>query len=120
MTHTSIQGIVITGKNRGREIGYPTANVKIPKEIKESCQEGTYAGKVTIGSKAYRAAMFIPQRCDIIETYIIDYEGDLYGKEISLTIGRKLRNNKKFENLQALKTQIAKDVWIVEQSALTD
>ncbi len=117
MTSAVVRGKVITGKKRGRDIGYPTANVQIPEDKREFYHNGTYAGKVEIGNQIYIAAIFIPQQSDIVEAYILDYTGDLYGQAISITISERLRDNIKFEGIEQLREQISKDVLIVRQLA---
>lgn len=110
MTITSVCGLVSSGKKRGREIGYPTANVCIPEQQQKDLEEGTYAGKVLIGDHSYKAAIFIPEARNIIEAHILDFEANLYDQEICIKVGQRLRDNKKFENLDELKKQITKDI----------
>lgn len=116
MTTTSICGIVIPGEKRGREIGYPTANVCVPDQKRKDCKEGTYFGEILIDDRYYKAAIFIPTECDIIEAHILDFEGNLYGQEICVKIKQKIRDNRRFKSVDALKVQIAKDIQVIYAS----
>jgi riboflavin kinase/FMN adenylyltransferase len=107
-----INGVVIKGEQRGKVLGYPTANVRLHKNI----PEGIYAGKVSINGKLYFAASFVGsaktfQKTDIkLESYIFDYSGNLYGKWITVRLYKKMRENKKFDTADALVEQMKADV----------
>lgn len=107
----SISGMVIKGAQLGRTIGFPTANIKYPPNIVQlphgvyAARVGGHAGVLNWGMKPTVHNIKEP----IVEVHILDYEGDLYGKNIEIDILKKLRNEQKFANLEELKLQIKKD-----------
>lgn len=110
-----IQGIVQKGDQRGRELGYPTANVALGETIHPAY--GIYATRVKIpGEKDWRMAatnigirpMFATPTA-LVESYILDFNGDLYDQTLRIRPVKKLRDEMKFESLDALKAQMAKD-----------
>lgn len=107
----SISGMVIKGAQLGRTIGFPTANIKYPPNIIQlphgvyAARVGGHAGVLNWGMKPTVHNIKEP----IVEVHILDYEGDLYGKNIEIDILKKLRNEQKFANLEELKLQIKKD-----------
>lgn len=107
---TQIIGEVVHGKKRGRTIGYPTANIKIDKDLRDELSEGTFAGSVRIGVDEYPGAIFIPAQKNFLEVFIVGFDGDLYGQEIIVTLWKFLRENQKFATLDLLKRQIEKDI----------
>ncbi len=99
-----ISGKVIKGKARGRELGFPTANV----ELKEDIASGIYGGSVIVEGKEYAAAIFVFQ--NLLEAYLFNFNQDIYGMEIRIELGQKIRDVMKFESEEKLKEQIAKDI----------
>jgi len=90
-------------------LGYPTANLK----LKTKVPSGVYAGRVFVGGKKYRGAIFIPEvkkSKKIAEVYILDFSDNLYGQEIAVVITEKIREERKFKNFSKLKKQIKRDV----------
>ena len=111
-------GKVITGNQLGRTIGYPTANIDIEEEQKLIPGNGVYAVKVKINSlddKEYSGMMNIGIRPTIngvkrvIEVNIFDFDENIYEKTITITLKKHLRSEIKFNGLDALKEQLAKD-----------
>ena len=108
-------GTVIYGKQLGRTIGIPTANLLLPPELIVP-KFGVYATKVVSDGKAYLAVTNIGTRPTVagegitVEAHLLDFEGDLYGKEITVIFYDFLRPEQKFESLEALKAQIAADI----------
>lgn len=115
-----LSGEVIHGEKRGREIGYPTANIKT--ESKASIpSEGVYAGWLSVGTHRWQAAISIGrnptfpktdgERAIQVEAYAIDQEGlELYGQVAQIEFGFHLRETLKFDSLDELLTQMAIDV----------
>jgi riboflavin kinase/FMN adenylyltransferase len=112
-----IDGAVIGGEQRGRELGYPTANMSIeglhpPKfgvyavlvDVRSGPHKGSYKGAASIGVRP----MFNGQVPNI-ETFIFDFKGDLYGTELSVALVEYLRPEMKFDGLEALITQMDAD-----------
>jgi riboflavin kinase / FMN adenylyltransferase len=103
-----IKGLVIKGRAKGKKLGFPTANVKLDKKL----ESGVFAGTVILGEKKYKAAIFVGSEGDILEAHILDFSGDLYGKEIEVIIKDKLRDIKRFNSDEELVEQIKKDIKI--------
>ena len=107
-----IKGIVKTGAKRGKNLGFPTANI----EIDEKIPEGIYAAKVAVDGNEYNAAAFIGaaetfgEKEFKAEAYILGFSGDIYGKQITIKLFKKLRENKRFDNKNQLVEQMKKDV----------
>ena len=114
-----ISGKVVQGKGKGKKLGFPTINI----ELREKIDSGVYAGKVItreLGANGKRmrtnmwpAGIFIGKNKKILEAYLIDFSGDLYGKEMSVTIREKMRDVMKFENDEKLKKQIKEDIELI-------
>jgi riboflavin kinase/FMN adenylyltransferase len=110
-----LTGTVVLGDRRGHTIGFPTANMDIWDQILVP-GHGVYATTVYVGHQRYAAATNIGVRPTVdgqnlrIEPHLLDFNGDLYGQQITLEFIARIRPEKKFENLEALKAQIALDV----------
>ncbi|HWY79431.1 MAG TPA: riboflavin kinase [Candidatus Sulfotelmatobacter sp.] len=107
-----ISGTVIHGENRGKSLGFPTANIRLDNKV----SEGIYAGSVTINGKIYYTASFVGapktfHTTDVkLENFIFDFDGDLYGKSITIRLYKKIRDNKKFISVDDLVKQMHHDV----------
>ncbi|MEE4189067.1 MAG: bifunctional riboflavin kinase/FAD synthetase [Roseobacter sp.] len=112
-----IEGPVISGEQRGRELGYPTANMSIDGlhppafgvyavlvDVLEGPHRGSYHGAASIGVRP----MFGENRPNL-ETFIFDFSGDLYGTPLSVALVEHLRPEEKFDSLEALITQMDRD-----------
>lgn len=111
----SITGTVVEGNKIGRQIGFPTANIEIP-SASVVPKPGVYAGRVVAEGIFKPALINIGVRPTvsndnkpIIETHLIDWNGDLYGKEIIVEFLKRVRDEKKFSSIEELKSQIIKD-----------
>ena len=111
----AITGEVVRGKALGRKIGYPTANLELPNEYKLIAANGVYACRVLIGNRTFKGMGNIGVRPTIdhgdltIEVNIFNFDEDIYGEKITIEFVDRLRDEKKFENIEALKAQLAKD-----------
>lgn len=113
----SISGEVVGGNQKGRKIGFPTANIKVNDLHKLVPKDGVYAILASTENKIYKGMMNIGCRptleedCmkSILEAHLFEYHDDLYNKEIRIEFIQRIRDEKKFENLEELKTQIASD-----------
>jgi len=111
----AITGKVVRGQRIGHKLGYPTANLEIPNEYKLIAANGVYACRVLLKNKILKGMGNIGVRPTIdhgdltIEVNIFDFDEDIYDEKISIQFVDRLRDEKKFENLEALKTQLAKD-----------
>lgn len=105
-------GKVQKGQNRGKDLGFPTANIKLHKKI----PEGVYASQVKVNGGNYAAATFIGSSKTFnekdykSESYILDFNEEIYGKFITVKLLKKLRGNIKFSSKEELVEQIKKDV----------
>jgi riboflavin kinase / FMN adenylyltransferase len=110
-----LTGIVVKGKQIGRSIGFPTANIQIQTDYKLIPKEGVYAVEAEIDKISYRAMLNIGMRPTVdgnqqtIEAHLFDYEGDLYEKQLTVKLKYFLREEQKFENIEALKAQLIRD-----------
>lgn len=109
-----LSGTVVPGRHLGRTIGVPTANILIPEGVAvPRC--GVYAGMAAVDGRRYVAVTNIGNRPTVgghqtrAESWILDFDGDLYGKEITLEFHKFLRPERKFDSLEALKQQIEID-----------
>ena len=114
----AVSGTVIKGKELGATIGYPTANIIYPLDIVEP-PHGVYEVEVSIGesSKVYKglanfgiAPTVSNSGICTLETYILNFKGNLYDTDIKVSFGRFIRPEIKFSNLDELKTQIDLDI----------
>ena len=102
-------GIVAKGKGFGATIGFPTANIPLPdKDI-----SGIYAATVILGGTAYPAAAYADQKRGLLEAHLLDFSSDIYEKEITIELGGKVREDRAFADVEALKAQIAADVGVI-------
>ena len=105
-------GKVKKGKSRGKNLGFPTANIALHKNI----PEGVYVSEVIIANKVYSAATFIGSAKTFgekeykAENYILDFDKNIYGKWITVRLFKMLRGNKKFTSQQALIKEMELDV----------
>lgn len=112
----SISGKVVHGAQRGRTIGFPTANVHMRHE--RPALTGVYAVKLD-GLRAVANLGVRPTIAGIpklsLEVHVLDFNGDLYDKHVHVEFLHKIREEMKFDSLDALKTQIAKDVEVAKK-----
>ena len=111
--HT-LTGEVVSGRKLGRTLGIPTANLSIPEGVVR-LPFGVYACKAAVEGASYIAVTNIGNRPTVgghrvtVEPWLLDFEGDLYGKELTLSFYRFLRPEQKFPSLDALKEEIVKN-----------
>ncbi|MDB5226075.1 MAG: riboflavin biosynthesis protein RibF [Bacteroidota bacterium] len=113
----TIKGKVIEGDKIGKVLGFPTANIEVSNPHKLIPASGVYAVKLKINDKFYKGALSIGYRETVfdnskltIEVFILDFDDDLYGKDLDMIFVDHLRPQIKYENWDLLKEQIAKDV----------
>jgi riboflavin kinase / FMN adenylyltransferase len=111
----SLQGTVVEGNKLGRTIGYPTANIEIGDKHKLIPADGVYAVHVLLGNERFGGMLNIGYRPTVdgkkrtTEVNIFDFERDLYGQQLKIEFEARLRNEQKFNGLDALKEQLAQD-----------
>lgn len=113
----SVEGKIVHGDGRGHKIGFPTANVQLPPKrllpangvyvCRVTVSGGTYTGVANIGVRP----TFIDQPTNpVFEIHLLDFSGDLYGSELSVSFLRRLREEKKFFSVNQLVQQIELDI----------
>lgn len=117
----SVLGTVEPGDHRGRELGFPTANLNPHNEVLPP--DGVYAVRVTIGDEQFGGVVNIglrptfaaaqPRR--VLEVHILDFARELYGQDIEVLFLAKLRDEQKFGSVEALKAQITADIHAVRK-----
>ena len=109
-----LRGPVVHGRERGRTIGFPTANIQSRTECLPP--DGVYATRVVMEEGSYPSITNIGMRPTFgepersIEAHIFDFNRDIYGREVKLEIAERIRPERKFESAQALAAQIASDL----------
>lgn len=110
-----LTGIVSKGKQLGRTIGYPTANIKIEEAYKLIPQNGVYIVTSKMDNKTVFGMMNIGTRptfdgtFQTIEIHFFDFNKDIYNKKITVSVIKKMRSEQKFESVEALKKQLDLD-----------
>ncbi|MBN7812070.1 bifunctional riboflavin kinase/FAD synthetase [Algoriphagus sp. H41] len=110
-----LNGLVIKGQQIGRSIGFPTANIHIPNDYKLIPRDGVYAVEASVEGVLYKAMLNIGNRPTVdgtkktVEAHLFDFQGDLYSKQITVYFHEFLREERKFDSLEALKAQLGKD-----------
>jgi riboflavin kinase / FMN adenylyltransferase len=109
-----IDGTVVAGKRRGRELGFPTANLQSENELLPP--NGVYATTTTIDGVVHASLTNVGVRPTfgdtakpIIEAYVLGFSGDLYGRPVRLGFVQRLRDERKFEDVDALRAQMEAD-----------
>lgn len=108
-----VEGPVIEGRKLGRTIGFATANMTLGELIEP--RRGVYAVRATAGGQTYAGVANFGRRptfgegAPLLETHLFDYAGDLYGETMRVAFVDFIRDEKKFESVEALKAQIADD-----------
>ena len=113
--HYAIDGSIVEGAKRGREIGFPTANLATENDLIPP--HGVYATTITIDGAVYPSVTnvgtrptFEDQVKTVVETHLINQSMDLYGRQVRLAFVQRLRDERKFPDLEALVEQIGADV----------
>jgi riboflavin kinase/FMN adenylyltransferase len=113
-----VRGTVVEGDRRGRTLGFPTANLAVPSEI---ClpADGIYAGTFVAADEVVRpAAISLGRRptfyehadASLLEAYVLDFDGDLYGQHAKVRFAERLRGEQRFDNVDELVAQMGRDV----------
>ncbi len=108
---------VVHGDKRGRDLGFPTANL-LPADGMVTPGHGVYACRATTAAgETYAAAtnvgvrpMFVTGRGELIEAFLLDFDADIYGQPLRLEFLKRLRGEKRFDSVEALIEQMARDV----------
>jgi len=102
-----ITGIVVKGKGEGKYLGSPTANLKPNKAL--TLADGVYLAETVYKDKKYKSLAVIIAKRDL-EVWFLDFNGNLYGQEIKVEIGKKISEIIKSDNRQGLIKKIESDI----------
>lgn len=114
-----LRGTVVKGAERGRLIGFPTANLSNITTLLPA--DGVYAGAALFESHRFPAAIHIgsnptfEESCRKVEVHVLDFRGDLYGRELDVDLVDRVRATERFPDVEALKAQLAQDVAAIRQ-----
>lgn len=115
-----VEGVVVQGDHRGRQLGFPTANVASDAPV-ELPEDGVYAGRferadgsvhvaaVSIGSRP----TYYADGARLLEAHLLDFDGDLYGEHVRVEVGARVRGQLRFSSSEELVARIAEDVRAV-------
>ncbi|MGA4643046.1 bifunctional riboflavin kinase/FAD synthetase [Limisphaera sp. 4302-co] len=112
----ALAGRVVAGDGLGRRLGFPTANLDVQGLVLPP--RGVYSGRCAVEGRVYRAALNVGWRPTVagenpvlrVEVHLLDFDGDLYGRELEVAVLEKLRDEQRFESLEALRRQIRADL----------
>ncbi len=119
-----LSGVVSHGDKRGRELGFPTANLAVPAEM-QLCGDGVYAGwylrpdgtrHQTALSVGRQPTFYTDRQFSLVEAYLLDFQGDLYDEVGTVELVARLRGQEKFVSVEALVDQMAADVARTRQA----
>lgn len=112
----TLQGTIVSGYKVGRTIGFPTANIAVDEPFKVLPKVGVYAVWVSINEKCYKGMLYIGKRPTLhngndlsVEVHILDFSGNVYSDKISVSFMYHIREDKKFDSLEALQAQLEQD-----------
>ncbi|MBA2407327.1 MAG: bifunctional riboflavin kinase/FAD synthetase [Chitinophagales bacterium] len=114
--HYFMEGIVVRGKQLGRKLGFPTANVQVPDKYKLIPGDGVYAVKAALGQHHFKGAASIGFRPTVngnhrtIEAYLFDFNKDIYDQLLKITFIEWIREERKFESVEKMVEEMKRDV----------
>ena len=110
----TVEGIVTDGNKLGRRIGFPTANIRVGEELETA--NGVYAARVELDGRSYGAVANLGTKPTVsgnaprmLEAHIFDFDGNLYGRSIRVTLGEFIRPEERFRSMDELRTRIEED-----------
>lgn len=116
--HFEVRGKVVHGDQRGRQIGFPTANIEVPNQICRPA-DGVYSGVLTRASGdkhvcainlGRRPTFYEHADHSLLEAHLLDFDEEFYGEYVRVSFSHFLRGERKFENIDALKMQLKSDI----------
>ncbi len=107
----NVEGIVQQGEKKGKELGFPTANLSCD----DSIPSGIYAGEVAWKGTVYPAALYKEDAKNVVEAHLFDFSGDLYGEKLTILAYQKVRDVKMFPGREELIEAISKDIADVKK-----
>lgn len=116
-----VEGVVVHGERRGRQLGYPTANVR-HHELAAVPSDGVYAGYMHVAGTRHASAISVGTnptfggQARTVESYLLDFDDDLYGQQVRVDFVQRLRAMESFDGVAGLLAQMADDVISVRRS----
>lgn len=104
--HKTIIGIVERGLGRAARLGFPTVNIPLA----GAAVDGIYAATVTVGEATHPAVAFADPSRKLLEAHLLDFSENAYGREVTITLEKKLRDSRPFSDDAALTRAITADV----------
>lgn len=118
MTGWTVVGEVIHGRRLGRELGFPTANIEVPDDC--AAPDGVYRSRVTVDGVRYDAMSNLGCNPSVggshrhLETYLFGFSGSLYGRTLHVELLMKIRDERTFPTVEALRQQLEADKATIE------
>ncbi len=112
-----IEGVVTPGRRLGRQLGFPTANLEVGTDVKADA--GVYASEAEVDGRRFRAMSNLGSNPTVgetprrLETHLFDFSGDLYGRRMRVRLLRKIREERRFASVEALRRQIEEDYRLI-------
>jgi riboflavin kinase/FMN adenylyltransferase len=119
-----LTGTVIKGLQNGRKMNFPTANLQLNNTI--TIEVGVYAAEALLHNRHYYGMLYVGTRPTlhltqkVIELHLFDFQGNIYDTSLSFRIIKKIREDKKFDNMTQLAEQIAEDERIIRGIKITN
>lgn len=113
MERIVVEGEVMHGRQLGRKLGFPTANLSVGEDL--PARDGVYAARVEAEGVCYRAISNLGSNPSVggterrLETHIFDFSGSLYGRRIRVELLEKIRDERRFDSIEALRQQLERD-----------
>jgi len=111
----SLTGTVVKGKQLGRDLGYPTANIDVAQQTKLIPENGVYAVNCEVNGLTYHGMLNLGTNPTVdngdvkLEVHLFQFSGDIYGQRLKVTFKHRIRDEQKFESIEALKKQLESD-----------
>ncbi|MDE6623228.1 MAG: riboflavin kinase [Alistipes sp.] len=119
MERLTITGTVEHGRRLGRELGFPTANLAVPDDVR--AEDGVYRSRATVDGRSYDAMSNLGDNPSVggcrrrLETHLFGFEGEIYGRELRVELFERIRGERKFPSVEVLREQIARDKERIER-----
>lgn len=104
----SLSGVVVSGKQLGRTIGFPTANLRLREPLKKVPATGVYLSRLRLEGQDFWGMSNVDSAA-LVETHIFDFDRDIYGMDLEISFLERIRSEKSFASLEELKIQLKKD-----------
>lgn len=109
----TIEGVVEHGRRLGRELGFPTANLPVPDDM--CAEDGVYRSRAEVDGAVYEGMSNLGRNPSVggtqrrLETHLFGFEGSLYGRRLRVELLERIRSERTFPSVEALREQIARD-----------